>query len=94
MFNTSHLGAFAGNELTTPDSTDYRRFAALGDIITHEMRHLLEREMKRAERAAGRDQEETPAAVTAAASTENSAGPDSEGGESERTPDPDTPPQG
>ena len=88
------LPQFQGSDGLNDYDEDYRRFAALGDIITHEMRDMLEREMRRAEGAAGLDEQQAPPVVTAAASTEDEAGPDSEGGESDRTPVPDTPREG
>jgi len=57
------LPRFQGTDGLNDYDEDYRRFTALGDMITHEMRRRLEMEVERAHQAADREEDETPPVV-------------------------------
>lgn len=82
------LPRFQGSDGLDDYDEDYRRFTALGDTITHEMRRMLETEVRRADRVADRKEDAMPSA------TGGESTPDSAAAEVRTPPDPDNPPAG
>ncbi len=84
------LPRFRGSDGLNDYDEDFRRFTALGDMITHEMRRRLELEVKRADRAADRKEAETPPVTAVTTSAGEGTAPDAPAAEAPTTPAPDS----
>jgi len=83
------LPRFQGTDGLNDYDEDYRRFTALGDMITHGMRRRLEMEVERAHQAADREEDETPPVVVVKTVAGDEATPDVADAEVQAAPDPD-----